>query len=202
MTVRKQVNEGDAGFEESGKGSQYIDWVIEYLMDDYGISLSEADNLYDKFREIIYECFVDDVNPSECAKIVWNKSNQTNESVKGISRARFVNEMYGDPYVSDTTNQRIQPEQTDSRMKDPAVVRAGDKTIDYNDEEGEVIDLFMKDNDPDLFDEIVSGEWGDDPDEYDDDTYLVNVSGPEYGHFGGPGDAWFVYSYEGAYVPE
>jgi hypothetical protein len=134
------------------------------------------------------------------------KNEDVDETVQNVVftesyRAKTVNEMfeediYGDPYVSDTTASRP-PEQKVSGMKDPAVVRAGDKTLDYADEGGEVIDLFMKDNDPDLFDEIVSGHWGEDPSEYEDDTYLVHVNLDDY-----PDTAWYVYGYEGAYVPE
>ena len=133
------------------------------------------------------------------------KKNETVQNVvfsESMTRARFVNEdFYGDPYVSDDTGPKT-PEYKAPKMKDPAVVRAGDKTIDYNDEEGEVVDLFMHDNDPDLFAEIVEKEWGGDVEDFSSDTYLVYVKSPTNGPFGDQGAVWYVYDRDGAYVPE
>lgn len=127
--------------------------------------------------------------------VVFNESN---------TRARFVNEedIYGDPYVSDTTGPTKPVTPNIPGMKDPAVVRAGDKTLDYNDEEGEVVDIFMYDNDPDMFEEIVTQDWGADVEDFERDTYLVYVKSPTNGPFGDQGAVWYVYGRDGAYVPE
>ena len=81
--------------------------------------------------------------------------------------------------------------------KAPNEVEIGDKTLDYNEEEGIVEDILMKIDDPEHFEDIIR-DFGDDPENYEDDQHLVLVSGSEYGQFGGQGEVWFVYGPDGA----
>ena len=205
----KKVEEGQ-GFEETREGDVYIDDVIEAIIHATKKSAAEAENYYYKYYDTVADCFGDGDSPDVCADRVLTKAEGMEETVQNVvfnesnTRAVMVNEedIYGDPYISDTTGPTKPVSPNIPGMKDPAVVRAGDKTLDYNDEEGEVVDLFMKDNDPDLFDEIVTGEWAMDSDEFSSDTYLVYVKSPTNGPFGGQGAVWYVYERDGAYVPE
>ena len=206
----KKVTEGQ-GFEETTGGDAFIDELIAELQYQTKMGFDEAERYYNKYYEFVADCYGDEMSAEDCADALLTKAEkELEETVQNVvfnesnTRALFINEedIYGDPYVSDTTSPTPEPERKQDRMKDPAVVREGDKTLDYNDEEGEVVDIFMYDNDPDMFEEIVTGEWGADLEDFSRDTYIVYVKSPTNGPFGGQGAVWYVYGRDGAYVPE
>ena len=79
-------------------------------------------------------------------------------------------------------------------MKKFKDVQIGDKTIDYNGEEGTVVRKIQR-GDID-FDEMVL-DW---EDEFGVVDEALEVEGEEYGAFGGFGKVVFAYGYDGAYV--
>ena len=85
-----------------------------------------------------------------------------------------------------------------NNIKDPALVRLGDKTSDYNNEKGKVIGIAQYPSKE--FDELVSD--ADEIREYiEEGDWVMEVEGEEYGPFGGFGSVIFNYGYDGAYVP-
>jgi hypothetical protein len=144
-TVQNVVMEADTGFEETTTGSKYIDQVFDDLVYDYGPFGS--DDLCDKYREVIYNCFVEEINPSDCADKIRNIHNKTNESYSGNFRAKTVNEMfeediYGDPYVSDDTRQKQKEEDEGWTLKpgDEVIFRLKGMGPEFEDaDEGDII---------------------------------------------------------------
>ena len=85
--------------------------------------------------------------------------------------------------------------------KDFNDVKIGDKTIDYNDEEGTVVDFARYADDPKKTKRLAADFWDDVKDMYGDDLdslEVIEVEGPDYGHMGGHGSVTFIYEPDGA----
>lgn len=81
-------------------------------------------------------------------------------------------------------------------MKKFKDVKIGDKTIDYNGEEGIVVRKAKKGD----FDyKEMTLDW--DGIKEVEGEKVIEVEGDEYGAFGGFGKVIFIYGYDGAYVP-